>query len=294
MSELPLFLGIDVGGTNIKLGLVRDDGRVVGEMQVPTREPEGPEAGVERMAEAARKLVGQADLGLSDVTAAGLATPGSMDLERGWLLQPPNMPHWCEFPIRDRLAERLGRPVVFLNDANAAAYGEFWQGSGAGAESLVMLTLGTGVGGGIIVAGELVHGRHSFGSEIGHMIVDPSPDARTCVWGGGRGELEAYASASAVVARTRERLESHPSSRLAAADPLTARSVFEAAEADDPLALEIIDETADILGIAITTLVHLIDPGRVVLGGAMDFGGPDHPVGQRFLGRIRRVFHERA
>ncbi len=289
-----LYLGIDVGGTNIKLGLVDATGEVRARDQIATCEPEGAASAVERIGEACRRMVEVAGVRLEELRGAGLATPGTMDIARGWMLDPPNMPHWSRFPIRDALSSELGLPVAFLNDANAAAFGEYWVGGGANSDSLAMITLGTGVGGGLIVDGRIIHGLHSFGSEIGHMIVDPGPQARLCVWGGGRGELEAYASASAVVARAAERLSDAPQSRLAGVDPLTARAIYESAEAGDTLSLELIDETARILGIAITTLVHLIDPGRVLLGGAMDFGGMASPVGRRFLEGIRSEFLRRA
>jgi glucokinase len=187
-----------------------------------------------------------------------------------------------------------------LNDANAAAFGEFWIGTGQDCDSMILLTLGTGVGGGIIVDGELVNGVNSFGSECGHIVVDPSPAARLCVWGGGRGQLEAYASASAVVGRTRDRLTEGADSSLAgllggANNELTAKRVYEAArDQQDPLALEIVDETAKWLGIGITTLVHALDPGIVTLGGAMNFGGADCPIGRRFLQRITNEFEQRT
>jgi len=159
---------------------------------------------------------------------------------------------------------------------------------------MVLLTLGTGVGGGIIVDGHLINGVNSFGSECGHVIVDSSPTARLCVWGGGRGHREAYASASAVAAITIEGLKSGIASSLQkpfqAGEKISSRRVYEAAEAGDRFALEIIDSTANYLAIGITSMVHMVDPGLVVLGGAMDFGGNDSAVGRRFLDRIRSKF----
>ncbi len=222
-----------------------------------------------------------------------------MDLSRGYLVAPPQLPSWWDFPIRDTVAELMQCPVSFLNDANAAAYGEFWLGTGRDASSMILLTLGTGVGGGIIVDGELVNGVNSFGSECGHIIVNPSPSADLCVWGGGRGQLEAYASASAVVQRTRVRLtqgaESSLSGLLGSGDTeLTAKKVYQAATTGDSLALEIVDETARWLGIGVTTLVHTLDSGSVVLGGAMNFGGAECPIGQRFLEGITNEFRART
>lgn len=211
----------------------------------------------------------------------------------------PQLPSWWGFPIRDAVAESLRRPATLLNDANAAAFGEYWLGSGREYQSMVLLTLGTGVGGGVIVDGELINGQNSCGSECGHIIVDSSPAAQLCVWGGGRGHLEAYASASGVVKRTRQRLTDGEQSSLSGLlggndDELTAKKVYEAAVNGDHLALDVIDDTAVWLGIGVTTLVHTIDPGSVVLGGAMDFGGQDSPIGQRFLTGISNEFQKRT
>jgi glucokinase len=297
-AQPPFFWGVDVGGTGIKIGLVDDRGQTLAFERMPTRESEGPTAALKRMAETITGLEKRLNVA-GEVHRIGMGAPGPMDLPRGYLVAPPQLPSWWDFPIRDSLAEMLDRPVSFLNDANAAAYGEFWLGSGRQATSMILLTLGTGVGGGIIVDGELVNGVNSFGSECGHIIVDPSPSAQLCVWGGGRGQLEAYASASAVVQRTRARLtdgvESSLRGLLGGGDSeLTAKKVYHAATAGDSLALEIVDETARWLGIGVTTLVHTLDPGSVVLGGAMNFGGPDCPIGRRFLEGITNEFRERT
>ena len=293
-AQPPFFWGVDVGGTGIKIGLVDDQGQTLAFQRIPTRESEGPTAAMRRIAELIQQWEGK--LGVSgDVKRIGLGAPGPMDLARGYLVAPPQLPSWWDFPIRDTIAELRQRPVSFLNDANAAAYGEFWLGTGRSATSMILLTLGTGVGGGIIVDGELVNGVNSFGSECGHIIVDPSPTAELCVWGGGRGQLEAYASASAVVGRTRARLtegaESSLGGLLGGGDSeLTAKKVYEAATTGDSLALEIVDQTARWLGIGVTPLVHTLDSGSVVLGGAMNFGGPECPIGQLFLEGIISEF----
>lgn len=296
-AERPFFIGVDVGGTGIKIGLVDNQGRSVKRTRIDTLEERGPADAIVRVRQAIDELLSATGVTWQEVAAVGLGTPGTMDIPRGMILAPPNLPHWRHFPIRDALAEACQKPVWFANDANAAAYGEFWVGSGRDYRSMIMLTLGTGVGGGIIVEGMSIDGEHSFGSECGHIIVDSREDARLCAWGGGRGELEAYASASAVVLRAKELLASgRPSSlhQRAAAEELTALVIAEEANAGDAVALEIIDETARYLGIGIVTLVHAIDPGLVVLGGAMDFGGEQAPAGRRFLEGVRQEFRRRA
>lgn len=293
----PFYVGVDVGGTNIKLGLVDDAGRVLAQGKIPTREETGPADAVMRIDRAVRALLAEHGVSFDDVRAVGLGTPGPMDIPRGLVLELPNLPHWTRFPIRDELQRVCGKPVAFNNDANAAAFGEFWVGSGRGGDSMILLTLGTGVGGGVIVNGRLVEGVHSFGSECGHILIDSSPTARYCVWGGGQGQLEAYASASAVVARAEEQLDAGAVSSLQSrrqSEPLTALMIAEAAAAGDPFAQEIVRETARYLGIAIVTLVHVIDPGHVVLGGAMNFGGAGTPLGRQFLADVRTEFGRRC
>jgi glucokinase len=295
-AQAPFFFGVDVGGTNIKIGLVDDQGKTLGYEEIETDEPAGPQQAVDRIAQSCGRIAVAARVATGQIKALGLGTPGTMDIPRGLFVEPPNLPHWYHFPIRDAVARACNLPVAFINDANAASYGEFWVGTGAKFDSLVLLTLGTGVGGGIIVDGHLINGVNSFGSECGHIIVDSHPDARLCVWGGGRGQLEAYASASALTQRAEEALRNGAVTSLTrlamAGKAITAKRIYEAAEMGDELSLSIIDETAFFLGIGITTLVHTIDPGLVVLGGAMNFGGPNSPVGRRFLAKIRGVFAE--
>jgi len=218
-----------------------------------------------------------------------------MDLMTGFLVEPPQLPSWWDFNLRDCLAELTRRPVFLNNDANAAAYGEFWLGSGRSVSSMVLLTLGTGVGGGIISEGQLINGANSFGGEFGHLLVDPSPDARLCGWGGGRGQLEAYASATAVAIRTRQRLAQGAASELAKVEgEVTPLDVYHAASRDDPLALEIVDEAARWLGVGVTSIVHVLDPGMVVIGGAMTFGGDASTIGRRFLAGVADEFRGRT
>lgn len=293
----PLFAGIDLGGTNIKVGLVDDQGRLLGYQSVPTEVDNGPETGARRMAETVREIADEAGVGMADIARVGLATPGTMDIPAGRLLTPVNFPTWHEFPIRDRVSHHCGRPVTFENDANAAAYGEFWLGAGRDLPSLIMLTLGTGVGGGIIIGDVTIDGEHSHGAECGHIIIDSRDDARMCNCGQ-RGHLEAYCSATAVVRRTEDALAAGRPSSLAQAvaegKELTALLIDQHADRGDELAWDIVLETARLLGIGIVTLAHTIDPAGVLLGGAMTFGRHQSQVGRRFLERIRQEVRDRA
>ena len=266
-SSAPYYWGIDIGGTGIKLGLVDEQGYTVAYEKIPTREGEGAPAAMQRIADVVSEVESRLSV-VGQVPHIGLGAPGPMDLANGLLVAPPQLPSWWGFAIVDALKTLLGRPISFLNDANAAAFGEFWIGTGRDSNSMILLTLGTGVGGGIIVEGELV-------------------------------QLEAYASASAVVDRTRERLTEGAESSLGGLlggsnTELTAKKVYEAANEGDAVALEIVDETAKWLGIGITSLVHALDPGVVTLGGAMNFGGSGCPIGERFLSGIIEEFKSRT
>src|SRR5262245_9123113 len=278
----PYYLGIDLGGTNVKSGVVDDDGRPFRHVSLPTHAERGPEAGLLTLAEAGRKAVEASGLDWSHIAAVGLGSPGTMDIRAGMLIDPPNLPGWVDLPIRDRLAELLGKPTLLQNDANAAAYGEYWAGAGRGTESMVLFTLGTGVGGGIIDHGRIIEGRHSHGAECGHIIIQME-NGRKCSCGQ-FGHLEAYASATALVKRAVEALQRGEESVLRkrlAEDNLTARSINEAAEAGDPLARRLMRETARYLAVGAVSLMHTIDPDLILFAGGMVAAGP------KFLDAIR-------
>lgn len=293
----PFFVGVDVGGTNIKIGVVDDLGQPLGWKSIATEVERGPQAALARVRAALDNVLEQAELKRASVVRVGLGTPGTMDIARGILLSPGNLPGWWNFPIRDALAEVCGLPVTFANDARSATYGEYWVGSGRVLHSMVLFTLGTGVGGGIVIGDLLVEGENSAGSELGHIIIDYHDTARMCSCGH-RGHLEAYASATSVVKRTAEILAGdRPSSlrsRIAGGEPLSALMIDQEAERGDALALEIVLETARYLGIGVVSAMHTIDPQGVVIGGAMTFGQHETTTGRAFLERIRQEVAERA
>lgn len=288
-AQRPLFVGVDVGGTNVKIGLLDDLGRTIAAHKIPTEAERGAEDASRRMAEGVAHALKQVGATTSDVARLGLATPGPIDLNEGLLLTPGNLPEWWNFPIRARVSETCGLPVRFANDANAAAFGEYWRGAGVGAHSMVLLTLGTGIGGGIVIGDLLIEGAHGCGGECGHILVDPNDDApRDSL--DKAGSLEAFCGSYAVVGRANQALNAGRDSTLAQAcadgQELTPLTIANAAEAGDALALEVVMETARYLGLGIVTLIHTIDPDSVVLGGAMNFGGAGHPLGEAFLQKV--------
>ncbi len=296
-AQKPYFIGIDLGGTNIKAGIVDDLGRSLAWLSVPTDVPKGPEDASARMGKAALQVAEKAGVVISDIARVGLGSPGTMDIPAGKLLEPANLKGWEYFPLRDRVSHHCGLPVTFANDANAAAYGEFWVGSGREFHSMVLFTLGTGIGSGIIIGGLSLDGEHSHGGECGHIIINFSPDARLCPCGQ-RGHLEAYASATAVIKRTREALDAGRSSSLTTdlnrGDKLTPLLVARHAETGDQLSLDIVMETARYLGVGITNVMHTLDPNGILLGGAMTFGGNENQLGRGFLAEIKAEVKRRA
>src|SRR6267154_1219666 len=198
----PLFVGLDVGGTTMKAGVVDDTGHSLACVNLPTEAYRGQELGLERMCESIRQAVAAANLRPDQIAAIGVATPGTMDIPAGVILDPPNLKPWQNVPVRDHVQRVFGLPTAFQNDANAAALGEYWVGAGKDARSMVLFTLGTGVGGAIILGDTIVQGEHSHGAEIGHIKIEMT-QPRLC--GCGRwGCLEAYASATAVAKRAQE------------------------------------------------------------------------------------------
>jgi glucokinase len=291
MSSPLYFVGVDVGGTTIKGGVVDDTGRPLSSVNLATEAAKGQEHGLERICQTVRQAVAGADLQPTQVAAIGVATPGTMDIPAGIILDPPNLKPWQNVPVRQHVQDTFGVPTAFQNDANAAAYGEFWVGAGKDVDSMVMFTLGTGIGCGIVIQDRVLEGEHSHGAEVGHIKIEMT-NPRQC--GCGRwGCLEAYASATAVVKRTFEALNidrgrSSLHALLRAQEDLTSREVFAAAAAGDSLAEKIVEETAYYLAVGATNMMHTIDPDMVVFGGGMI------AAGETFLERIRHHIRELA
>jgi glucokinase len=281
MDQAPLYVGLDVGGSSMKAGVVDDAGRPLSAVSLPTEAHKGQEFGLERMCETIRQAVAAAELRLDQIAAIGVATPGMMDIPAGVILDPPNLKPWKNVPVRRYVEDAFGLPTAFQNDANAAALGEHWAGAGQGVHSMVLFTLGTGVGGGIVIGDLAIEGEHSHGAELGHMKIELT-NPRQCgcgLWGC----LEAYASASAIVSRTREALQDDAgASSLRAHSDLTAKDVFDAAANGDAVAEKIVEETAFYLAVGAVNAMHVINPDVVVFAGGMV------AAGEPFLERIRR------
>lgn len=296
-ASRPLFVGLDLGGTNMKAGIVDDAGRTLAYHSEPSHVDRGPEDVARRLGGMVATLCELAGVESGDLAGVGLGTPGPQDLQTGVLHDTGNMPGFEGFPIRDRVAEHCGHAVTFANDASAAAYGEYWTGSGRALSSMVFWTLGTGIGGGVIIGDTCLEGHHSHATESGHIILDTSDTARACPCGK-RGCLEAYASATSLVAIAQEKLAASATGPLAdavaAGEPLTPVLIADAARQGDTVALDLILDAARWMGIGTVNLMHIIDPEGVVLGGAMTFDGEGDPIGKAFIERVRQEVRERA
>jgi glucokinase len=279
--------GIDIGGTKIALALATPDGSIIEATRFPTRVEEGPHRILERAVSEVGRMLSKTGARL---TGVGVGCGGPLDRRGGLILSPPNLPGWDEFPINALVEERLGAPVLLDNDANAAALGEQMHGAGQGFEDLVYLTISTGIGGGVIVRGELVYGVQDGAGEVGHMTVLPDGPLCGC---GARGCLEALCSGTSIARRARERLDAGAASSLSSVgrDELTAQAVAAAAREGDALASEVWGETIRHLGVGVGNLFNLLAPEAVVIGGGVSTAGGQlfEPLRQEVRGRVRML-----
>ena len=279
------FVGIDVGGTNIKIGLFDAELKLLNKTSVTTDADMGPEIVIDKMAQTVKDILADAGLSLDDVVAIGIGTPGPAKYSEGIIIRSTNMPKFKNVPICKMLNDRLGAPVVFDNDANVACWGEFAVGAGKDVENMVFFTLGTGIGGGIVNDGELVHGWDENAAELGHTII--YPNGRTCNCGQ-KGCAEAYASADSTARRATEAIEGGTESSLKKVldekGKITSKDVYEHLAAGDELAKEITDGTAEALAITCINMLHCTEPKRIVFAGGMI------AAGDALLSRIRHFF----
>lgn len=262
--------GVDIGGTTVKLGLFRTDGTLLDKWEIPTRTENDGAHILPDVAEAIKGKIAEKAIDPSDVQGVGVGVPGPVTPE-GIVRKCVNL-GWGVFNVEDMLSELTGYPVKAGNDANVAALGEMWQGAGKGSENIVMVTLGTGVGGGVIIGGHVVAGATGAGGEIGHIPVN-AQETETCGCGK-TGCLEQYASATGVVRLTKRALAaSDQPSSLRSLTEVTAKDTFDAAKAGDALALEVIEQFGEILGRALAAIACVINPEVFVIGGGVSKAG---------------------
>jgi glucokinase len=276
------FIGIDLGGTNIKIGLVDELGQLLVEDEGPTGSEEGADAVLQRMSEMAKKIAKDHSYKWEEIMGVGIGIPGFMDIANGKVRLAGNL-GWHDVPVRDKMSELLDKPVMIDNDANAAALGEAWTGAGAGVSHIVCVTLGTGVGGGIITEGKVYEGFRGMAGEIGHIPMISGDDAESCGCGR-KGCLETVCSATGIVRKVRKRLQQGESSSLSLLTEVTAKDVFLAMQAGDSLALNVVTEAAEVLGRVLAMIAVTINPRRFVIGGGVAGAGDMlfNPIRQSF------------
>jgi glucokinase len=249
-------IGVDLGGTNLRAAAIAEDGRELGKISGSTNLKEGRGAVIEDIVGAIRTLRG--GNGAGELAGVGVAVPGFIEIKRGIVVGSNNLPQFEGFPVRDDISARLGTPVILENDANAAAMGEKWLGAGRGVDDLVLLTLGTGIGGGIIMDGRILHGQVGMAGEFGHMTVIPSGNPCGC---GNDGCLEKHASATAITAMAR---------LLQLGENLSAAQVFQIAGGYDDhaeKARHIFTSMGTALGIALANLINIFNAPLYLLSG---------------------------
>lgn len=268
MAAAPLVVALDIGGTKLNAGLVDATGEVVRRQRRPTPAADGGQAVYEAVEALIAELVAEAP---GPIAAIGVGSPGHIDFASGTVAWcTPNLPGWSGMALTTRLQARFGVPAVADNDANAALYGEIWQGGAKGCQHALLLTLGTGVGGGILSHGQMIRGHRGGGAELGHIII--AIDGRPCNCGQ-HGCLESYASGSAIGAMARERLRGGgPSAMIDLAgsvEAVTAHHVFDAFRSGDGEAAAVMADLADHLAVGIVTLVNIFQPERLLIGGGV-------------------------
>ena len=267
-------LGIDLGGTNIVAGVVDENYKILATAKRKTNCPRPAEEIIEDMAVAALEAIKSAGLEVSDIEVAGVGSPGSVDAEKGIIGYANNL-DFLNLPMAEMLKERVGLDFYLENDANAAAYGEFIAGAGVGSKNFIMITLGTGVGGGIIINGRIYSGFNNAGGELGHTVISIDGEMCTC---GRQGCWEAYASATALIRQTKQAMIKYPDSimwqlcdnNIQAVNGITA---FDAMRKGDRAAKQVIDKYIEYIAVGIANNINIFQPEIICIGGGISKEG---------------------
>ncbi len=260
-------IGIDLGGTFIKGGIVDGDGNILVEDKTPTECDKGGDKVVENIARLATELLEKAGVEKSQTVGLGMGVPGMIDSKAGNVVFSNNL-RWTDFPIGKKLEDLLGVPVKIANDANVAALGEVKFGAAKAYEDAIMLTLGTGVGGGIVVGGQLIEGNKGAGAELGHTVIHSGGERCTC---GRKGCMEAYSSATAIIRDTKRAMSAHKDSKMweiGSLDEVTGKTAFDYQDSD-PYAKEVVENYFRMLACGITNFANIFRPQAVILGGGV-------------------------
>ena len=286
----PLILGIDLGGTKILASVITSQGEMLSRDHSVTPAAEGPEGVIPAIHASAERALEGASILMDRVSAVGVGAPGLADTEAGILYTSPNLPGWKDVPLRDILQEKFKKRAFLINDGNAAALGEYYFGAAKGTSHFIYVTISTGIGGGIVVDGKVLHGSRGFAGEIGHMtIADKGPPCHC----GNRGCWEALASGTALAKAARKRIKMGADTTILSfaegeIDKVTAQTVQSAAEKGDSLANQLILKTAYYFGVGLANLINIFNPEMIVIGGGLS------NMGNRLLKPAYEVAQERA
>lgn len=262
-------IGVDLGGTNIAAGVVNENCEIVFRGSVPTNAGRDFDEIIKDMGGLINRLLKDNNISPDEVKYIGIGAPGVLDNEAGTVTDNSNI-KWVNYPIREKLQQYIDKPVFLGNDANVAAWAEYMGGVGRGTKNFLMLTLGTGVGGGMVLNGKLYTGSHNIGAEIGHTTFKAGGEQCGC---GNHGCIEAYCSATALIKRAKAALEKDSDSSLAKAPKISAKTVVDAAAAGDRLAVKIFDEYTEDLAQVIASMINFLDPDVIALGGGVANAG---------------------
>lgn len=281
-------LGIDIGGTTIKIGIINEEGSIHSKWEIPTNiENQGASIATDAWSSIVEKLHAL-NIDREAIQGIGIGAPGFIDEETGLVYKAVNI-GWENFDLASQFRELAHLPVYVGNDANVAALGENWRGAGNQADNLIAVTLGTGVGGGIIANGAMISGENGTAGEIGHIIIDPDGYDCNC---GRKGCLETITSATGMVRQGMALIEKNPESPLAEHyekhGDITTKDIFELAKKGDQLCEQIIHHTADVLGFAISNIATVINPSKILIGGGVS------QAGESFIRRIETQFKKYA
>lgn len=268
-----MYIGIDLGGTNIAAGVIDAKGNILHKDKVKTGADRHYSEIIKDMAELAKKVTVDAGFSLSDIEWVGIGSPGTCDCDNGVLVYANNL-NFFNVPIRDEFQKTFDVPVYIANDADAAAFGEAMVGGAGDVSNSVTVTLGTGVGGGVIINNKILNSFNNVGAELGHMIIQIDGEHCSC---GNNGCWEAYASATALIRQTNAAIEAHPETLMKEfaekAGHVSARTAFDAAKAGDEVAKEVVNTYIKYVSIGVANLVNIFQPEKVLIGGGVSGEG---------------------
>lgn len=263
------YIGVDLGGTNIAVGIVTEQGAIKAKKSIKTGANRPFEDIFRDMADCIMTLLSEQKVSLDEIKSIGIGTPGSVNTEKGVLVYANNFKYGHNVPMRELLQKYIDKPVYLGNDANVAALGEVVSGAAKGVKNAVMITLGTGVGGGIVIDGKIYEGQHSAGAELGHMMLIHDGEQCSC---GRKGCWEAYASATALIRQTKRAMLEHPESimnQMATQDTVSGRTAFDAMRKGDKVARDVVDKYIIYIAEGLVDIINIFRPEVLIIGGGI-------------------------